>query len=123
MSSKMRQTQDSMPKHSLIGKDRRMPQLQYLEDLAVGQVFRSGTLLVEEAEINQFAAIYDPRPFYLDAEAAKATLFRGLAASGWHTAAMTMRLLTMSPVKPAGGPSGPVSMSCAGLCRYAPEIH
>ena len=65
----------------------------YLEDLTVGQRFTSGTLTVTEAEIKEFAGRYDPQPFHLDDTAARRTLFGGLAASGWHTAAMTMRLL------------------------------
>jgi acyl dehydratase len=65
----------------------------YLEDLAVGQRFTTGTLTVAEEEIKSFAARYDPQPFHLDEEAARGTFFGGLAASGWHTAAMTMRLL------------------------------
>jgi acyl dehydratase len=65
----------------------------YLEDLTVGQRFTSGTLTVAEEEIKAFAARYDPQPFHLDDAAARQTLFGGLAASGWHTAAMTMRLL------------------------------
>lgn len=65
----------------------------YLEDLSVGQRFVTGTLTVTEAEIKEFAGRYDPQPFHLDDDAARPTLFGGLAASGWHTAAMTMRLL------------------------------
>jgi acyl dehydratase len=75
----------------------------YLEDFAVGQKFGSGRLQVEEERIKSFAAEFDPQPFHLDAAAARATIFRGLAASGWHTAAMTMRLLVESELKPAGG--------------------
>ena len=67
--------------------------LLYLEDLAIGQRFVTGTKTVDEAELKAFAATYDPQPFHLDHEAAKSTLFGGLAASGWHTAAMTMRLI------------------------------
>jgi acyl dehydratase len=77
--------------------------MRYLEDFAVGQKFGSATLRVEERRIKEFAAEFDPQPFHLDDTAALATLFRGLAASGWHTAAMTMRLLVDSDVKPAGG--------------------
>jgi acyl dehydratase len=77
--------------------------MRYLEDFAVGQKFGSATLRVEEQRIKDFAAEFDPQPFHLDDAAARATLFRGLAASGWHTAAMTMRLLVDSDVKPAGG--------------------
>ena len=65
----------------------------YLEDLSVGQRFTTGTLTVTEDEIKEFAGRYDPQPFHLDDAAARQTLFGGLAASGWHTAAMTMRLL------------------------------
>ena len=67
--------------------------LLYLEDLAIGQRFVTGTKTVDEAELKAFAATNDPQPFHLDPEAAKSTMFGGLAASGWHTAAMTMRLI------------------------------
>jgi acyl dehydratase len=77
--------------------------MRYLEDFAPGQKFGSSTLRVEEERIKRFAAEFDPQPFHLDDAAARASLFRGLAASGWHTAAMTMRLLVESDVKPAGG--------------------
>lgn len=75
----------------------------YLDDLQPGQTFGSGRLKVDEARIKSFAAEFDPQPFHLDDAAARATLFRGLAASGWHTAAMTMRLLVESEFRPAGG--------------------
>jgi acyl dehydratase len=78
----------------------------YLEDFAAGQLYRSGTLTVTEAEIHEFAARYDPQPFHLDDAAARGTLFGGLAASGWHTAAMTMRLIVESEFRPAGGVIG-----------------
>ena len=76
---------------------------RYLEDFAVGQTFASGRLRVDRDRLKAFAAEFDPQPFHLDEEAARATLFRGLAASGWHTAALTMRLLVESELKPAGG--------------------
>jgi acyl dehydratase len=76
----------------------------YFEDYSVGQTFRHGPLPPLTAEqIKAFAEKYDPQPFHLDEEAAKATFFQGLAASGWHTAALTMRLFVDSPVKPVGG--------------------
>lgn len=65
----------------------------YLEDLHVGQRFVSGTHTMDKARIKQFAAEFDPQPFHLDDAAAKASVFGGLAASGWHTAAVAMRLL------------------------------
>jgi acyl dehydratase len=66
--------------------------LLYLDDLHVGQVFEGGSITVTETEGKAFAAAFDPQPFHLDEEAGKASLFGGLALSGWHTAALTMRL-------------------------------
>jgi acyl dehydratase len=65
----------------------------YLEDLHVGQQFVSGTHRMDEARIKEFAREFDPQPFHLNDEAAKNSVFDGLAASGWHTAAVAMRLL------------------------------
>jgi acyl dehydratase len=75
----------------------------YLEDLHVGRKFRSATHTVNAERIKAFAAEFDPQPFHLDEESAHATLFGGLAASGWHTAAITMRLLVTSGLPIAGG--------------------
>ena len=75
----------------------------YLDDLYVGRRFRSGTHLVDAAQIKAFAGQFDPQPFHQDEEAAKGTLFAGLAASGWHTAAITMRLMVDSGLPLAGG--------------------
>ena len=75
----------------------------YLDDLQAGQTFASGRLKVTAERVKSFAAEFDPQPFHLDDAAARGTIFRGLAASGWHTAAMTMRLLVESEFKPAGG--------------------
>ena len=77
--------------------------LRYFEDFAVGQKFGSEARLVETAEIKAFAAQFDPQPFHLDEAAGRDSLFGGLAASGWHTAAMTMRLCLSSDFRPAGG--------------------
>ncbi len=74
----------------------------FFDDLAVGTRFESGTTTLDAAAIREFAAQYDPQPFHLDDAAARTTLFGGLAASGWHTAAVTMRLLVES-VPIAGG--------------------
>jgi acyl dehydratase len=75
----------------------------FLDDLHVGQRFTSGRHRIDEEQIKAFAAEFDPQPFHLDTEAAKDTLFGGLVASGWHTAAITMRLLVESGLPIAGG--------------------
>jgi acyl dehydratase len=77
---------------------------RYLEDYAAGQKFGSPrSLQVDKERIKAFASEFDPQPFHLDEEAARGSIFRGLAASGWHTAALTMRLMVESDLKPAGG--------------------
>jgi acyl dehydratase len=81
------------------------PQL-YLDDLHVGQRFAAGPVSVTAPEIVRFAREFDPQPFHLDDEAAKATLFEGLAASGWHTASLTMRMLTDGGIPIATGVIG-----------------
>ncbi len=75
----------------------------YLEDFAPGQRYVSGKLQVDAPAIKAFAAQFDPQPFHTDEEAARGTFFSGLAASGWHTAALTMKLLFESDLRPAGG--------------------
>jgi acyl dehydratase len=75
----------------------------FLDDLSVGQRFSSASHTIDEAQIKAFAAQFDPQPFHLDDAAAKATLFGGLAASGWHTAAITMKLLVASGLPLVGG--------------------
>ena len=76
---------------------------QYLEDFAAGQTFGSGRMRIDKERIKSFAGEFDPQPFHLDEVAARDSIFGGLAASGWHTAAFTMRLLVDSELKPAGG--------------------
>lgn len=75
----------------------------YLEEFEVGQIFGSGRANVPEADIIRFATQFDPQSFHLDPEAAKSTFFRGLAASGWHTAALTMQLLVSGEMTPVNG--------------------
>jgi acyl dehydratase len=75
----------------------------YLEDFFVGRRFVSATHALDEDQIKAFAAQFDPQPFHLDADAAEASFFGGLAASGWHTAAITMSLLVRSGMPIAGG--------------------
>ncbi|MCI2809859.1 MaoC family dehydratase [Eoetvoesiella caeni] len=80
-----------------------LPTLYFLDDLAVGQRFNSATYELTEDKLIAFASEYDPQPFHLDKAAAEATLFKGLAASGWHTAAITMKLLNAGGAPLAGG--------------------
>lgn len=78
--------------------------MRYLDEFAAGQKYGGDARLrVEVERVKSFAAEFDPQPFHLDENAAGASMFKGLAASGWHTAAMTMRLLVASDLKPAGG--------------------
>jgi acyl dehydratase len=79
------------------------PNRLFLEDLQVGQRFSSGSHTIDEAQIKAYARQFDPQPFHLDHEAAKSTLFGGLAASGWHTASITMKLLVESGLPLAAG--------------------
>ncbi|SMF09613.1 Acyl dehydratase [Tistlia consotensis] len=75
----------------------------YLEDLTVGRRFVSAEHQLDVEQIKAFAGRFDPQPFHLDEAAAAASLFGGLAASGWHTAAITMRLLVEGGLPLAGG--------------------
>jgi acyl dehydratase len=77
--------------------------VHYLEDIWPGMTFKSASARIDADAITRFAAEFDPQPFHLDHEAARATFFGGLAASGWHTAAVTMKLLVESDFKPAAG--------------------
>jgi acyl dehydratase len=74
-----------------------------LDDLNVGQTFTSASRSLDADQIKAFAREYDPQPFHLDEEAAKDSLFGGLAASGWHTMAITMRLMVEGGLPLAGG--------------------
>ena len=75
----------------------------WLEEFAPGQRYVSPSRRVDAAAIKAFAAEFDPQPFHLDEDSARGSFFGGLAASGWHTAALTMRLLVESGFRPAGG--------------------
>ncbi len=83
-----------------------MPSGQYFDDLHVGQTFSSPSYTVEADEIVSFARQYDPQPFHTDPEAGPASMFGRHVASGWHTAAITMRLFVESGYRPAGGSVG-----------------
>ena len=78
----------------------------YLDELAPGRRYTTQRYALEEAELKSFAAQFDPQPFHLDAEAARGSIFGGLVASGWYTAAITMRLLVTSGLPIAGGMIG-----------------
>ena len=78
----------------------------YLEDLTVSQRFESASHTLDAAQIKAFASLYDPQAFHLDEEAARHSLFGGLAASGWHTAAISMRLMVTSGLPLADGVIG-----------------
>ncbi len=75
----------------------------YYEDLSIGQTFGTGTVTVEPEMIKTFSAEFDPQPFHMDVDAARGSLFGGLVASGWHTAALSMRLLVEGKLQIVGG--------------------
>ena len=74
--------------------------IEWFDDLKVGMRFASGEAMVSKEDIKRFAREFDPQPFHTDEEAAEKTAFKGLAASGWHTAAIAMRLAV--DVRPFG---------------------
>lgn len=75
----------------------------YFDDLKIGDMFSTRTQEVSALDIKKFAAEFDPQPFHLDEPAASCSIFGGLAASGWHTAALTMRLLVADAPRLVGG--------------------
>jgi acyl dehydratase len=79
------------------------PAARYLEDLAVGQCYAGGSAVVDLPAITAFAAAFDPQPFHLDEEAGRTSVFGRLVASGWHTMALTMRLLVEGELRSAWG--------------------
>lgn len=79
---------------------------RYFDDFAVGQVYQTGEYQLTEDEIVAFARQYDPQPIHIDPEVARRTEFGGLIASGFHTAAVTMRLYVLSDASTAPGSVG-----------------
>jgi len=77
--------------------------MRYLEDIKIGHRRELGSFTFTAEAIKAFAQQFDPQPFHLDEAAAQASIFRGLAASGWHTAAITMRLLVTGGLPFASG--------------------
>ncbi len=99
--------------------------VRYLDDFTVGQLFNTGRLRVDKEQIVAFAGQFDPQPFHLDEEAARQSPFQGLAASGWHTAGLTMRLMVDGEFKPAGGILGVGfdNLSWPRAVRPGDELH
>lgn len=96
----------------------------WLDDLAVGDRFRTDEYAITAEEILDFAGRYDPQPFHLDETAAGDTFFQGLAASGWHTAAITMRLIVTSGLPIATGIIGAgVELSWPTATRPGDVVH
>src|ERR1017187_7097823 len=86
-----------------MGRKSDSPQVLYLDDLCVGQRFSSDSYRMDENRMKEFAAEFDPQPFHFDEAAARVSIFRGLAASGWYTAAATMRLVVTEELRIASG--------------------
>lgn len=95
----------------------------YLEDLVVGMEFRSAVHQLDVAQIKAFATQFDPQPFHLDEDAARASIFQGLAASGWHTMAITMRLLVESLPFACGVIGGGAEVSWPRPTRPSDALH
>ena len=93
---------------------------KYLEDFAVGQTYVSGRIKVDEDRIKAFAAEFDPQPFHMDEEAARGSIFGGLAASGWHTAALTCGSSSKASSNPPAASLVPASTNFAGRCLCDP---
>src|SRR5262245_12826022 len=90
---------------------------RYLEDFAIGQTFGSGKVRIDKERAKAFAAEFDPQPFHLDEEAARSTIFQGLAASGWHTAAVTMRQCRAEATTLAANHGYPITTRNYGFAR------
>jgi acyl dehydratase len=91
--------------------------IEWFDDLAIGMRFESGEIQITASNIKRFAAEFDPQPMHLDEDAAAKTLFKGLAASGWHTAAIAMSLAVQ--IHPFG-PHLLIGMGVDGLRWLAP---
>jgi acyl dehydratase len=88
--------------------------IEWFDDLTLGMRFKSGQVAVNREDIKRFAAEFDPQPFHLDEGAAEKTVFKGLAASGWHTAAIRWASQLKSGPSDRISSWGLASMSCAG---------
>lgn len=95
----------------------------WADDLSVGQTFTSGTYLLTQEEIVDFAGRYDPQPYHLDAGAGAGTFFDGLVASGWHTAAVSMRLIVDSVPVATGIVGAGGELAWPGAALPGDELH
>ena len=87
--------------------------IEWFDDLTLGMRFKTGEKLVTREDIKRFASEFDPQPYHLDETAAERTPLKGLAASGWHTAAMAMRLIVEGRTL-FWGWSGRIAVACPG---------
>lgn len=94
-----------------------MASIDWFDDLVIGMRFKSNDVQVTELDIKRFASEFDPQPMHLDDDAAAKTLFKGLAASGWHTAAIAMNLAVQ--IRPFG-PHPLIGMGVDGLRWMVP---
>ena len=94
-----------------------MASIDWFDDLVIGMRFKSNDVQVTVADIKRFASEFDPQPMHLDDDAAAKTLFKGLAASGWHTAAIAMNLAVQ--IRPFG-PHPLIGMGVDGLRWMVP---
>lgn len=99
------------------------PTALYLDDLSVGDTFTSATHQLDVDQVRRFASEFDPQPFHLDEDAARDSLFQGLAASGWHTVAITMRLLVDSMPLADGVIGAGAEISWARPTRPGDTLH
>ena len=96
----------------------------WIEDLIIGYRFRTDAYKLTADDIVEFASKWDPQPFHVGEETARETFFKGLAASGWHTAAITMRLLVTSGIPLAGGIIGAgVDVAWPTATRPGDQLH
>ena len=93
------------------------------EDFTPGRRFELGPYPVTAEEIKEFAGQFDPQPWHLDEAAGKASILGGLAASGWHTCAMLMRMLIDAFIEDSTSQGAPASITANGCGRCWPAIH
>ena len=95
--------------------------IEWFDDLSLGMRFKSKEVQITRDDIKRFATEFEPQPFHLDEAAAEHSVFKELAASGWHTAAIAMRLAVDQAVRPAS-PCRSASTICVGWLRSGPAI-